>query len=211
MSYERINTRKILVIDDEPEKKAPFREILEEQGFLVTWRRDWNEVNQLLSDKKQQGEPVPDIVLIDMNFFPPHNILGRNPAMEGILIIQKFIETCEKYGIEAPPIIGFTGHEDYMKRHEMIQAGASDFITGEEFKDRVVLRTRLLQCIQEAQIRRMLKPPSTEDIKKIEESIVQRALKVNENDTHKAAEHLNWEIAEVITIKHRLEEKANVL
>ncbi len=205
----RINRLKILVIDDEPEKKAPLRQILKEQGFSVIWCRDWNEVNQLLSDRRQQEKPVPNIVLIDMNFFPPHNILGKNPALEGVRIMQKFSETCEEYGIEKPPMIGFTGKEDYMQKYEMLQAGVSDFITAEEFQDRTTLGRRLLQCIQEVQITRMLKPPSTDDSKKIEESIVRRALQLHKNNAYEAAEYLDWKIAEVITIKHRLEENAN--
>ena len=202
-----INRLKILVIDDEPEKKAPFRQILEKQGFFVLWCRDWKEVQQFLSYEVEQESPFPDIVLVDMNFYPPYNVLGDNPAMEGVMIMKKFSETCETHGIETPPIIGFTGQADYMQKQEMIQAGVSDFITAEEFKDRAVLGKRLLQCIQEALETRMLKPPSDADIRKIEENIVQRALLLNKHDVSGTAELLNWPVDEVRMITHRLQEQ----
>lgn len=211
MNDVMINKLKVLVIDDEPEKKALLRRILERQGFAVIWRRNWKEVKQLFSQIMEKGLPMPDIVLVDMNFYSPHNVLGENPAMEGVLIIQKFSEICEMSGIEIPPIIGFTGREDYMQRQEMIRAGVIDFITAEEFRDSAVLGRRLLQCIQEAREMRMLKPPANADIQKIEESIVQRALQLNNNDANGAAELLDWDVAEVMIVKNRLEEKANGL
>jgi PleD family two-component response regulator len=197
---------KILVIDDDFEKKAPFRRILEKQGFSVTWCQDWNEVKQLFPQIMKKGS-MPDIVLVDMNFFPPWNVLGENPAMEGVMIIKKFFQTCETYGIESPPIIGFTSQADYMQKQEMIRAGVTDFITADEFKDRAVLGRRLLQCIQEALETRMLRPPSVQDIQQIEENIVQRALSLNNYSIGGTADFLNWPVEEIKVITHRLQEK----
>jgi CheY-like chemotaxis protein len=209
MAHLLSNRLEILVIDDERDKRVFFREILEKQGFTVIWCRDWNEVNQLLSDRTQQGEPFPDIVLVDMYFFEPFHMLGDNPAMEGVRIIQKFSESCEIYGSDAPPIIGFTGNEDYIQRQEMVQAGVSDFITAEEFKNPVVLGRRLIQCIQEAQLTRMLKPPKAEEIQEIEDKIVSKVLSKYNDNVYKAADFLRWSVTEVQMVRRRLQEKRN--
>ncbi|GAK59387.1 response regulator containing a CheY-like receiver domain and a GGDEF domain [Candidatus Vecturithrix granuli] len=199
----------IFVIDDERDNRIFFRKILENQGFMVLWARDWHEAHQLIATRMNRGEVLPDIVLVDMNFFPPHKVLGENPAMEGVLIIRKLAETCETYGVDIPPVIGFTGKEDYMQKQEMVQAGVSDFITTEEYKNPQVLGRRLLQCIQEFQTVRMLQAPSEQAIRAVEEKIVHRALQLHKQNIEKAAEFLNWEIKEVITIERRLQKYAN--
>lgn len=199
----------VLVIDDEPKTKMPLRRILEKQGFRVTWCEDWNAAKQLFAQLLETGV-MPDIVLVDMHFFPPYNILSTNPAMEGVLIIKKLFELCAQHAIVPPPIIGFTGRADYLQRQKMIQFGVTDFITADEFKDRTILGRRLMQCIQETQVSQILKPPGKADIHRIEESIVQRALALNANDPNKASQMLNWKLSDVIVVKNRLEEKSHV-
>jgi PleD family two-component response regulator len=197
----------VLVIDDEP--KREIQRILENQGFRVTWCEDWNAAKQLFAQPLETGV-MPDIVLVDMHFYPPHNILSTNPAMEGVLIIKKLFELCAQYTLVPPPIIGFTGRADYLQRQKMIQFGVTDFITADEFKDRTTLGRRLMQCIQEAQVSQILKPPGKADIHRIEENIVQCALELNANDPYKASQMLNWKLSDVIVVKNRLEEKSHV-
>ena len=91
-----------------------------------------------------------------------------------------------------------------MQKQEMILAGVNDFISAEEFKNREILGTRLLECIQEAHTTQMLKPPSHQEIYIIEEHIVQRALALHKNDLREAADFLNWSFDEVTTIQQRL-------
>ena len=196
----------ILVIDDERERREFFRKILEKQGFMVTWTRDWHEAQQLIATRMGRGEALADIVLVDMNFFPPHNVLGENPAMEGVLIIRKLTETCEAYGVDIPPVIGFTGKEEYMQKQEMVQAGVSDFITTEEYNNPQLLGRRLLQCIQEAQTVRMLRPPSEQALQEIEEKIVRRALMLHKQNIEQTAEFLNWKLEDVITVERRIQQ-----
>lgn len=196
----------ILVIDDERDNRIFFRKILENQGFMVLWARDWHEAHELIATRMNRGEVLPDIALVDMNFFPPHKVLGENPAMEGVLIIRKLAETCESYGLAIPPIIGFTGKEDYMQRQEMVEAGVSDFITTEEFNNPEVLGRRLLQCIQEAQTVRMLQPPSEQALQEIEEKIVRRALMLHEQNIEQTAAFLKWNLDDVISVERRLQQ-----
>lgn len=200
----------ILLIDDRRDRSSFFKKILEQQEFSVIWRQHWNEVEALLANRASKGESPPNIVLVDMHFARPFHVLGENPAMEGVLIIRKFLETCEKYAMEAPPIIGFTGQEDYMVREEMIQAGVTDFITSDEFRSPPVLNRRLLQCIQEAQAMRVLKPPREEAVREIEIAIVRRALLLNNCDITQAAKALQWTVEDVRKIERGLKEKGQI-
>lgn len=202
--------KRILVIDDEPDDKIQFREILEQQGFQVFWCQDWLDVKERFFQKAKHS-PLPDIVLVDMHFYPPYNTLSTNPSMEGVLIIKKFFELCTHYHLTPPPIIGFTGRAHYMQKQDMIDAGVTDFITAEEFQDTRTLGRRLIQCIQEEQIVRMVTPFSKKAIYQIEEQIVQNALRESNNDPEKASAMLRWKITDVVRVKDRLEEKSHAV
>ena len=124
----------VLVVDDEPQYKTIVRKTLECAGLSVCWCRDWKETKDLLDERVNREDPLPDVVLVDMFFEGEHCILGLNPGVEGLLIIEKLVKKFETYGLKPPPIIGFTGRERYMEPRAIIEYGASDFITEAEYK-----------------------------------------------------------------------------
>jgi DNA-binding NtrC family response regulator len=202
--------REILLIDDQKdEREVFFREILERQGFNLKWCQNWKEVQDSFMARLKRNEPIPDLIMVDMRFDPPHNLLGDNPATEGVRIVQSLSLLFQSHRLNVPPIIGFTGHEDYMDRQEMIEVGVCDFVTAAEFQDTSILRKRILQCIHEAQIKRVLAPPTIEDVEAIENKIVRRALLLTDYNSKQAARLLEWPIEEIRVIRKRLERRGN--
>jgi DNA-binding NtrC family response regulator len=196
----------VLVIDDKPQGKVIVRKILEGAGLTVCWCRDWEETEDLLDERFDREDPLPDVVLVDMFFEGEHCILGLNPGVEGLLIIEKLVKKFETSGLKPPPIIGFTGWERYMEPRAIIEYGASDFITEAEYKRPNHFARRLIRSVMEAQFENSFNPPKGNAIQKIEENIVSKALKNKNNDLKQAANLLRWPLDEVKKIAERLED-----
>jgi CheY-like chemotaxis protein len=201
---EREIALEVLVVDDEPQYKTPVRKILEGAGLSVFWCKDWKETEELIDKRISRQDPLPDVILVDMFFEEAHCIIGLNPGVEGLLIIERLIKKFGTFGQKTPPIIGFTGRERYMEPQAIIEYGASDFITEAEYNRPNHFARRLIRSVIEAQFENSFKAPKEKSLEKIEEDIVYKALKNNNNDVDKAAELLRWPLGEVKKITERL-------
>ena len=196
-----IHLLEVLVIDDEPEKKAIIKDTLEAQGFKVTWCTCWKEVEELLAERVLDGAPFPDIALVDMHF--KTNILNPNPALEGIAIVEELRKTYRLHGKNSIPTIGFTARESYLLRQEMIEVGVSDFITSEEWERPQLFTRRILECIRNGMAEGAREDLDSTEIGEIECQIVHRVLAMAEGNEEKAATLLNWPIKYLEEVKRR--------
>lgn len=197
----------VLVVDDEPKKKTIVRNTLERASLSVCWCRNWKETENLLQERVNKGEALPDVVLVDMYFGEKHCILGSNPGIEGLLIIEKLAKTFEAYGLKLPPIVGFTGTQRYMDPEAIIEYGANDFITDAEYKRPNHFTRRLIRSVMEVQFENSFNRPKEKNIQEIEEGIVYKALRNRNNDLKQAAILLRWPESEVKKVTQRLENK----
>lgn len=201
----------VLVIDDKPKAKKVIRKILEGAGLSVCWCRDWEETEALLDERFKTKVQLPDVVLVDMYFEDAHCILGLNPGVEGLLIIERLVKQFEAYDLKPPPIIGFTQRERYMEPQAIIEYGASDFITEAEYNRPNHFARRLIRSVMEAQFDDSFRYPKNRALLKIEESIVEKALKNKNNDVKQAANLIRWplEVVKKIAVRLEAQERSN--
>ena len=197
----------ILVIDDEPKNKIFVKDILKGAGMSVSWCRNWDETEQLLIGRINKELEMPDLILVDMYFSGEHCILGSNPGIEGLLIIDNLVKMSKVYDLKAPPIIGFTGTQQYMDAEAIIEYGASDFITDTEYKRPNHFSRRLIRSVMEAQFEGSFNRSKDRNLQDIEEGIVYKAMTKNNNDLKQAARLLRWPVNEVEKVAKRLETK----
>jgi DNA-binding response OmpR family regulator len=199
----------VLAIDDEPKKKAIIKDILKAQGFKVTWCTNWKDVDELLTERISEDAPLPNIALVDMHF--KTNILHPNPALEGVAIVGELRKKYRLYGKNPIPTIGFTARESYLLRQEMIEAGASDFITSAEWERPQLFTRRILECVQNGMAENARQDLNSKEIGEVEYQIVKRVLDLTEGNDENAARLLNWpkDYLEKVKAKYRTEVYCN--
>jgi len=207
MKQRPMATVEVLVVDDEPDRKEWMKVILQNAGILVSWAVDWFETEAFLTNRIDQEQPLPDVLLVDMYFVPGgHPPLGSNPGMEGLLIISKVVKLIKSTGMNPPPLIGYTGSQKYMEAAAIIKYGATDFITESEFNRPNHFARRLLSCVMEASAERPGKLPKMEDLRQIEDQLVIKAMKLTHNNVKESANLLNWPENEIMKISNRVQE-----
>lgn len=197
----------VLVIDDEPEIKLNLRALLEDAGFSVLWCTNWNNTKSLLKDREKNNKQPPDVILLDMFFQEEFCDCGDIPAMEGILMIQRIRRFYEQQFALIPNIIGYTSKLSYLQPEVIIEYGAHDFITEEEYHRPNYFANRLIRSVFEMKYENSMQPITKHRIKNIEEVIVSNALDKSSNDPSQAAKLLMWPISEVLSVAKRLKIK----
>jgi DNA-binding NtrC family response regulator len=98
----------ILVVDDEPDIRGLMKEILEDEGFIVTVAENGTMARQL------RRELRPDAVLLDIWM----------PDIDGISLLKEWSES----GLQESPVIMMSGHGTVETAVEATKLGAYDFI-----------------------------------------------------------------------------------
>lgn len=200
----------VLVIDDEPELKNNIRLLIEDAGFTVVWCSNWNDAKDLLRGRMNKNASPPDVILVDMFFHIEQCVCGNNPAMEGILILEKLSILFEQHSQLLPTIIGYTSKLSYLQAEVIIEFGAHDFISEAEYQRPNYFAKRLIRSVLETKYENSTKPMKNKRIKEIEEYIVYRALQHTTHDLTEAANLLMWPVAEVANVAQRLDGKGTI-
>jgi len=100
----------ILVIDDEPDIRETVKDILEDEGYLVSVAENAGE------GRRQLRERLPDLVLLDIWM----------PDVDGITLLKEWKEVS---GGELPsPVVMMSGHGSVETAVEATRLGAYDFL-----------------------------------------------------------------------------------
>jgi two-component system nitrogen regulation response regulator NtrX len=100
----------ILVIDDEPDIRETVRDILEDEGYLVSVAENAED------GRRQLRERLPDLVLLDIWM----------PDVDGITLLKEWKEVS---GGELPsPVVMMSGHGSVETAVEATRLGAYDFL-----------------------------------------------------------------------------------
>ncbi|MGD8556491.1 MAG: sigma-54 dependent transcriptional regulator [Chromatiales bacterium] len=100
----------ILVIDDEPDIRETVRDILEDEGYLVSVAENAGD------GRRQLRERLPDLVLLDIWM----------PDVDGITLLKEWKEVS---GGELPsPVVMMSGHGSVETAVEATRLGAYDFL-----------------------------------------------------------------------------------
>jgi DNA-binding NtrC family response regulator len=107
---ERTMKQHILVIDDEPDIRETVRDILEDEGYLVSVAENAED------GRRQLRERLPDLVLLDIWM----------PDVDGITLLKEWKEVS---GGDLPsPVVMMSGHGSVETAVEATRLGAYDFL-----------------------------------------------------------------------------------
>jgi DNA-binding NtrC family response regulator len=107
---ERRMKQHILVIDDEPDIRETVKDILEDEGYLVSVAENAGD------GRRQLRERLPDLVLLDIWM----------PDVDGITLLKEWKEVS---GGELPsPVVMMSGHGSVETAVEATRLGAYDFL-----------------------------------------------------------------------------------
>ncbi len=98
----------ILVVDDEPDIREVVKELLEDEGYVVTVAADGE------SARKQRMERRPDLILLDVWM----------PDIDGITLLKEWQAASDTM----PPVIVMSGHGTVETAVEATRLGAYDFL-----------------------------------------------------------------------------------
>ncbi len=103
-----MDTTNILVVDDEPDIRELVREILEDEGYVVTVAEDGASARTAFARSK------PDLVLLDIWM----------PDVDGITLLKEWSTSCKP----DCPVVIMSGHGTVETAVEATRLGAHDFI-----------------------------------------------------------------------------------
>ncbi|MEN9726168.1 MAG: hypothetical protein RL434_534 [Pseudomonadota bacterium] len=100
--------QQILVVDDEPDIRLLLKEILEDEGFVVSVAENANQAREARRNRR------PDLILLDIWM----------PDTDGITLLKEWSEA----GPLGSPVIMMSGHGTVETAVEATRLGAYDFI-----------------------------------------------------------------------------------
>jgi signal transduction histidine kinase/DNA-binding NarL/FixJ family response regulator len=107
---------RILIIDDSPTVAGVLASILSNQGYQVESRGDGESGWNRLTAAAEQREPMPDLVLLDINM----------PGVDGLTLLRR-IRSDDRFPLL--PVIILTVEADLDTRVKALELGANDYLS----------------------------------------------------------------------------------
>ncbi len=119
------NKPQILVVDDEPDIRNILKDILQDEGYLVTLAENAEQA------RREYRETLPNLVLLDIWM----------PKEDGISVLKNWVDS-EQLG--STPVIMISGHGTVENAVEAVKLGAYDFL------EKPLSTGKLLMCVERA-------------------------------------------------------------